>query len=85
VSNQEDLVTLRLNSEDPRAYEAFSRSILEEAQMLGTTLQQEVAAVLVWEGEPRSGSDSTQAFHEEARKRGLQVLQIRTIRTAGAI
>ena len=53
--------------------------------MLGTTLQQEVAAVLVWEGEPRSGSDSTQAFHEEARKRGLQVLQIRTIRTAGAI
>ncbi len=84
VSAGGDLVTLGFGPEGEEAYRAVNRVILDEAQRLAEELQEKATAVLVWDGQSRGEADVTEAFGEEASKRGLRVLQVRTVGTAGA-
>jgi hypothetical protein len=79
VSSKGDLVTLEGDANDSQAYSAANLAILNEAVALARQSNQPLMAVLVWDGERRGEDDLTEAFGDEARRRGLQVLEVRTI------
>ena len=60
-------------------YAAGNLAILDEALRLGGDTSQGVDAVLVWEGSSRGEDDNTEHFGVEARKRGLPLIEVRTI------
>jgi hypothetical protein len=60
-------------------YLAANRVIFDEAFQLASSVPGgEVAAVVVWEG-PRPDADATREFAEEARRRGIVVLEVPTV------
>jgi len=71
-------VILDEGDSDSEAYAAANWRILDEAQSLGTSAHADVVAMLVWDGDSRGEGDVTHAFGQEARRRGLRVLQIST-------
>jgi len=73
-----DLMVLDGDLPEADAYAAANRRILDEAQWLGVAGQAEVITMLVWDGEVRGDDDLTAAFGDEARRRGLRVLEIST-------
>lgn len=81
VSTGNDLITLTASSDDPGAYEAANRAILDEAQALGRAAGEEVRAVLVWDGRSRGAGDLTEAFGIAAKQRGMNILEVLTLRT----
>ena len=64
---------------DNEAYSAANRAILDEAVRLGKELHAAVGAVLVWDGASRGPDDLTEEFGTEARKRGLAVVEVKTL------
>jgi len=78
VSKAGDLVVKRDLPAGDEGYLAVNRVILDEAIALAGGHAPAVAAVVVWEG-PRSGSDATRSFAEEARHRGILVIEVPTI------
>ena len=61
------------------AYSATNLAILNEAISLAERLKQPVEAALVWDGASRGDHDITEEFGVEARKRGLPVIELKTI------
>jgi hypothetical protein len=61
------------------AYTAANRAILDEAERLAKDSSDEAVAMVVWDGLPRGKEDYTQAFADEARKRGLPIIEVKTI------
>jgi len=75
-----DLLTLEFDAdEEDHAFEAANRAILNEAAVFSQSSGTSAAAVLVWEGRSRGGTDLTEAFGEEARRRRLAVLDVMTL------
>ena len=72
-----DLVVLQ-NVPDDRAYSAANAAILDEAAKLAKTSHEPLMAVQVWDGASRGDHDLTEEFGVEARRRGLEVKEIRT-------
>jgi hypothetical protein len=64
----------------PRAdpFEATNHEILNEALALGAGSREQVAAALVWDGMRSGEQDYTAAFADEARRRGLRILEVIT-------
>jgi hypothetical protein len=79
VETAGDLVLMQRTSEE-EAYLAANRAILDEAASLEEQLHYPVSAALVWEGISRGDHDITEDFGVEARKRGLAVVEVKTIR-----
>lgn len=79
VSSAGDLVALAIELSDDEAYASANRAILDDAQKLGRELRQETAAVLVWDGQMRSGSDLTADFRNEAERRGIRIIEVPTV------
>ena len=77
----DDVVTLAGQPGSDAAYAAANEAILDEAQALGRTTNDDVCAVLVWEGTSRGADDLTEAFGVAARQRGLRVLEVFTVKT----
>jgi hypothetical protein len=75
----ESLISLDYSPSDPTAYAATNRSILTLAQRIGSRLQQDVMAVLVWNGSSRGEHDKTQQFRKAAVEMGLPVKEILTL------
>jgi len=73
-----DLVVLQ-NRPDDDAYSAANCAILDEALALAKAVQKPAAALLVWDGVSRGDHDLTEEFGVEARKQGLEVIEVRTI------
>lgn len=73
-----DVVTLPGSGEGAEAYRAANEAILTEAVAMARQSGTRALAVLVWEGAPRGGDDVTAAFGEEARTRGLRVVEVTT-------
>ena len=73
------VVTLPGSGEGAEAYRAANEAILGEAAAMARQSGAGVLAVLVWEGAPRGGDDLTAAFGEEARARGLRVVEVTTV------
>jgi hypothetical protein len=68
-----------LNQDDSEdAYAAANVKILSEAQDLAQQTGVDLVAVRVWEGNSRGEGDLTEAFGDEARERGLPVLDVLT-------
>ncbi len=79
VESQGGLVVLKSAKDNTEAYAAVNRVILDQAASLAARLRVAVAAVLIWDGSPRSDEDLTKAFGDEARRRGLPVFEVKTI------
>lgn len=76
-----DVVTIESHDGDEgRTYAFANLAILDHALAIGSEFGQDLLAVLVWEGASRGPDDLTAAFGEEARKRGVQVMEINTLR-----
>jgi hypothetical protein len=73
-----DLVVLQDRSEE-EAHARANRVILDEAVSLARSLNKPAAAVLIWDGTSRGSHDITEEFAIEARNRGLEVAEVRTI------
>jgi hypothetical protein len=60
-------------------FSATSRMILDEAVGLGRERHEAIAAAMVWDRVSRGPEDYTAEFGEEARKRGLKVIEVSTV------
>jgi hypothetical protein len=75
-----DLDVLSGTAEDAQeGYVALIRAILDEAETLGRSLREPVIALLVWDGSSLDDQDLTAAFGEEAKRRGIPVVEVSTL------
>jgi hypothetical protein len=74
-----DLEIVENRVDESAAYAAVNHRILDDAQSQATTLQCEAVAFIVWEGRSRGEGDLTQAFRDEALRRRLRVIEVRTL------
>jgi hypothetical protein len=81
VAFKDDLLTLPGALDDQSAFEAANRAILDHALEMGRSTGEEVCALLVWDGRSRGTGDLTEAFGIAAKQRGLNVLELLTLRT----
>ena len=72
------LTELSLDAEDAGAFLATNVAMLDHAAELARALGLPLVAVVAWDGTPRDGSDVTLAFRDEARRRGLEVVELST-------
>ena len=61
------------------AYTASNHAILDEAVRLARDSSEETVAMVVWDGLRRCKQDYTQAFADEARRRGLPIIEVKTV------
>lgn len=78
VQKNADILVIRSNFED-HAFVEVNLAIIKEALLLGSRLQQSVAAIVVWDGKSRGNSDLTEEFGISARRHGLPVTEIMTL------
>jgi hypothetical protein len=76
---EERVISLDYSTRDERAYGATTHAILTQAQLIGSRLDQEVMAVLVWDGSSRGEQDKTLEFRRAAVEMELQVKEILTL------
>jgi hypothetical protein len=73
-----DLLIVRQPSGD-EGYSAANLAILDEAISLAKILHMPTGAALIWDGTSRGKGDITDEFGIEARKRGLPVVEVKTL------
>ena len=78
VQSKDDLV-IDDYDQDEESYFAANHDILDQAEELAEETGQQLAALVVWNGESRGEEDVTGHFLEEAKQRGLQVTEIKTV------
>ena len=74
-----DLVLLGYAEDDPAAYSATNHAILDHATKVAREANLPIAAVAVWDGNSRGKEDFTEQFQNEARSRGIEVEEVRTL------
>jgi hypothetical protein len=60
------------------AFVAANRDLLDHAAGVAASLALPLIAVVAWDGTPRDSGDVTAAFRDEARRRGLAVVELST-------
>jgi len=79
VEAQGDLVEFNHDKDEEATYFATNLDILDQAARIAAEMvEEEVAALIVWNGESRGAQDVTEHFRDEAHRRGLQVSEIIT-------
>ncbi|HKD13457.1 MAG TPA: hypothetical protein VKE71_02835, partial [Candidatus Angelobacter sp.] len=63
----------------PGAYSATNLAILDYATKVAREATLPIAAVIVWDGKSRGKEDFTEQFRNEARSRGIEVVEVRTL------
>ena len=79
VQKKDDLVILGYAEDDPGAYSATNLAILDYATKVAREATLPIAAVIVWDGKSRGKEDFTEQFRNEARSRGIEVVEVRTL------
>ncbi len=79
VEDDENVVVVSKAASDDEAFSAANAAILDEAVLMGRQLHLAACAALVWDGMSRGEHDVTEEFGAEARKRGLTVLEVKTV------
>ncbi len=74
-----DVLVLASEKDDHTAYAAVTGAILDQAATFAHHLRADVRAVLVWNGASSGDADLTQAFGDEARRRGFAVSELSTL------
>jgi hypothetical protein len=59
-------------------YVAANVAMLDHAARIAVSMELPLVAVIAWDGTPRDGGDVTLAFRDEARRRGLEVIELST-------
>ena len=70
---------------DEGAYARANEAILEKAAAVARATNDDVCALLAWDGTSRGDGDVTEAFGNAARSRGWRVLEVLTLRTCFVI
>ena len=73
-----DLVIAKSSAEG-KEYVEGNLAIIDEAIRLGREMRQSVTAAMIWDGSSRGDDDITEQFGAEAGKRGLPLIEVRTI------
>jgi hypothetical protein len=78
VDARGDLIVLDAGAREPD-YAAVNRKVCDEAVRISRTTGEPVAAVVVWDGQPRKSKDWTQDFRAAATERNLEFLELYTL------
>jgi hypothetical protein len=78
VSASGDLLEMTLDPHDPGTYQQANVEILRQAESTAREASTHCHALVVWNGAPRGPGDVTQAFLNEARRRGWPTTEIDT-------
>ena len=60
------------------AYTAANVVMLDHAEAVARSARVPLVAVVAWDGTPRPGTDVTALFRDDARRRGLDVIELST-------
>jgi hypothetical protein len=78
-----DLIELQFDSDDETAYERTNVEIFRQCETLAS-LHEPCVALILWNGETRGEGDVTEAFLNEAERRGWPAVQIQTSSASNA-
>jgi hypothetical protein len=78
VEKSGDLLVIHANSEDD-VYAEVNHAIVNKALSLAQKLQDQVTAVLVWDGKSRGEGDLTEEFGDFARNMSIPVVDVMTL------
>jgi hypothetical protein len=79
VERQRDLVILGYEQSDPAAFARTNAAIVDEALRIARQEGKLAQALVVWDGKSRGSADLTAQFLDEARGKGMPILEIRTL------
>jgi len=79
IQKTKDFVVLGYAEDDSAAYSATNLAILDHAAKIAGEAKLPIAAVIVWDGKSRGPEDFTEQFKNEARSRGIEVIEVRTL------
>jgi len=81
VSNEEKMVERNYPQNDDETYRKANLDILERAKILAEKFGslQEMVAIVVWEGKPKSENDTTEHFKKNAEARHFTIQEIITV------
>lgn len=79
VERQRDLVILGYEQTDPAAYARTNAAIVDEALRIARQDGKVARALAVWDGKSRGSEDLTAQFLDEARAKGMPILEVLTL------
>jgi hypothetical protein len=79
VEKRNDMVVLGYAENDEAAYAATNLAILDQAEKAARESNLPLLAVVVWDGKSRGQGDFTEHFQNEARARGIETVEVRTL------
>ena len=78
VEKKGDLLVIAAGSED-EAYAKTNHAIVDDALSIGNIVEEEVAAIVVWDGKSRGQGDLTEEFSHYAKSKGIRIVEVSTI------
>lgn len=63
---------------DDNAYIATNEAILDEAERVARETESSLAALVIWDGQARPGTDLTRQFRDSAERRGFRIVEVLT-------
>jgi hypothetical protein len=79
IERHRDLIVLGYEQTDPNAYARTNAAIVDEALRISRQEKKFAQALVVWDGKSRGAEDVTAHFLEEARAKGMPVLEVLTL------
>lgn len=79
VEGQRDLVILDYEQTNPAAYARTNAAIVDEALRIARQDGTVAQALAVWDGKSRGSEDLTAQFLDEARAKGMPILEVLTL------
>jgi hypothetical protein len=79
IERQGDLSVLGYEPTDPSAYARTNAAIVDEALRISRQEKKVAQALIVWDGKSRGAEDVTAHFLDEARAKGMRVLEVLTL------
>jgi hypothetical protein len=79
VQHQRDLVVLDYEQTDPAAYARTNAAIVDEALRISREQNKLAQALVVWDGKSRGSDDLTAHFLDDARGKGMPILEVLTL------
>ncbi len=79
VESAGDLLEFDYEKNQEETFFAANHDVLDEAEELAEASGQQLAALIVWNGQSRGEDDVTGHFLEESKNRGLKVTEISTL------
>jgi hypothetical protein len=78
VERPQDLIILGYDQADPAAYARTNAAIVDEALRIAQKDEKLAQALVVWDGKSRGSEDLTAQFLEDARGKGMPILEVLT-------